>query len=341
MKQQIFNTQVQTWKKHNINVKAIHSEYEWNDCGGHDVDVIMTSPEMARSEVFSTFARKWLRSQLCLVAFDEAHVITEWSTPEFRPDYARMSEVLTICKSSVELVLTATITNEALMELQRVLCIEKLKVIALSPDRPEIYLQVSSSKNFDWLLKELDEKRTQTGKVLIYVRSIMECTRVFERFLLFFDGNLSSTGENCVEKRMVEMFSSISSTATKNRVLEKFAANTDLRIVIATLAFGMGIHIADIRTVIVYGLPETTTQLWQQIGRACRDSKSGRAVIFPHTTSFLKTSAELKAIFKRPVFECIRKKIVSSVWHREMGNFERIEGCRCCSVCDEMDYESE
>ena len=63
----------------------------------------------------------------------------------------------------------------------------------------------------DWLLTELYNKRKQT------VRSINECTWLYEKFFLFVDGYLSSDGKNCMATRMVEMFSSVSSETTNDK----------------------------------------------------------------------------------------------------------------------------
>ena len=66
----------------------------------------------------------------------------------------------------------------------------------------------STDKNVDWLLTELYNKRKQT------VRSINECTWLYEKFFLFVDGYLSSDGKNCMAMHIVEMFSSVSSETT-------------------------------------------------------------------------------------------------------------------------------
>ena len=107
---------------------------------------------------FVTFLRDKLRPLLCVVAIDEAHVITDWGTNDFRQDYAKMSELLCISQAPAELLLSGTFPQEKLDKTVQLLCMENVTVIADIPDREEIYIQVSYEKpkeRLNWLLNDL------------------------------------------------------------------------------------------------------------------------------------------------------------------------------------------
>ena len=320
-------------------VESVHNAVESNQ-----LDVLISSPEFASTSAFKELARGCLRRVLCLVAFDEAHVITEWGNEEFRPEYGHMAELLSVLQSPVEVLLSATMGLKTLKMLQESLCIEHLEIVAESPDRPEIFLDVDRTTKpnarLDWLIEDLYEKREAMEKTLVYVRSINQCTRIFERFLKKFDGILSSTNGNEPDSRLVEMFSSVICNETKTRVLQRFLSDSSLRIVICTVAFGMGINIPDIRNVVCLGLPESVTHLWQQIGRACRDGKAGRAIIYPSCVGNLRTTDEIKEIFRKQNTGCIREAILQTMWLVEMGELT-LSVEPCCSVCSAMDIDNQ
>ena len=142
------------------------------------------------------------------------------------------------------------------------------------------------------------------------------------------------------------MFSSAVADSTKARVLQNFSANSNLRVVISTVAFGMGVNVSDIRNIILWGIPEGLCHYWQQVGRACRDGRRGKAIL--HTVPVpnkLKTCPELKKLDQENMSQCIRLSVLKHLWVKEMGTIPQTEkcteqciecacsGCRCCVVC--------
>lgn len=145
------------------------------------------------------------------------------------------------------------------------------------------------------------------------------------------------------------MFSGVICDSSRTRVMKLFPENTNLRVVITTIAFGMGVDISDIRNVILWGLPSDFCQCWQEIGRACRDGVKGKCIIYTvPVPNGLPTAQKVKDLFKGPYESCLRRSILSEIWIKEMGQLPNTcklnecankcvnctcELCLCCSYC--------
>jgi superfamily II DNA helicase RecQ len=82
------------------------------------------------------------------------------------------------------------------------------------------------------------------------------------------------------DKRIVDMFHSATGAQSKTRILNEFKKDSILRVIVCTIAFGMGIDISDVRTVILWGMPQSMFDLWQEVGRCGRDGKMSTAIGF-------------------------------------------------------------
>ena len=298
-------------------------------------DVILASPESALSPHFHSVLRRKLRKLVCLVTFDEAHVITGWGDGQFRPKYGKVAEILSQIENPATLIASATLSHEMLTKTLDVLCIDSPEIVARSPDRPEIFLSVDNT-GFDWLFDVLEERRNATPKTLIYCRSALECGKVLQQFIERFKSKLYSGEDKKPDKRMIAIFSSSITPNGKRAILERFQGETDLRIVIATEAFGMGIDIPDIRNVVLHGLPESFTHLWQQIGRCCRDGQEGCAFIHRRSTR-MKIDEGFRRFFICTIQSCIRQEILKNVSligvPTSTENKTKCTQCCCRSFC--------
>ena len=269
------------------------------------------------------------------MTFDEAHVVSNWGIGNFRPDYGKLAEILSQVSNPATLITTATMTDAMLKKTLEVLWVDEPHIIAGSPDRLEIFISFEEA-NFEWLFNLLEREKGQTPKTLIYCRSALECGKVLGLFLHHFESDLFSAKEKKPCNRMIAIFSSSISATGKQSILERFTNDTDLRIVIATDAFGMGIDIRDIRCVVIHGLPESYNHLWQQIGRASRDGGSGRAVIHKKQTR-MRIEDNVRQFFCTIINSCIREEIVQNVSLKQTKFVHKTsticKKCSCCSFC--------
>ena len=341
--------QVQKWNLHGLKCIAMHSSTEnFAHINLEDYDIIFTSPEYALTHLRKRLSKK-VRQQISLVAFDEAHCLTEWGNSSFRPDYAHMAELLSLLPDASVLIMTGTMSNKMREDTMNVLCISNYETVAISPDRPEIFIEYEKAEfeSMRWLVNDVKNKGEQCDKTIIYCRTIRQVTELYWNFVEQL-GKQIYAQEDATDSnnRLVDMFSSALSDSNKTRVLQQFIKETKLRVVIATIAFGMGIDIPNIRNVLVWGIPESVCHYWQQIGRSCRDGQRGRAILYPaFVPNSLTSSREIKDIFKSET-DCSRLELMKYLWLPEMGNLPNVPDactdkckdcscrrCQCCSVC--------
>ena len=186
---------------------------------------------------------------------DEAHCISEWGH-DFRPEYRQLAEVRKDYSESVCLALTATATPRVQDDIQNILEMKDSGRFVASFDRQNLVLKVADKENpLDQILDFLYTRSNQSGIIYCFSRRQVD--------ELAFD--LKNDGHSVLpyhaglsdEKRM--------------RNQEAFIRD-DARIIVATIAFGMGINKPDVRFVIHHDMPQNIESYYQQIGRAGRDS---------------------------------------------------------------------
>ena len=148
---------------------------------------------------------------------------------------------------------------------------------------------ISCSELFEEQLHWLEEVISRQGrllkKIIVYVNSIAMC----ERMYIWLYSSLKDRafdGKKDVQNRLVEMYHAHTDIASKERILTEFKkSNGTIRCLIATVAVGMGIDIPDISIVIMWGLPPSMLQLWQEAGRCGRDGRSCLTITYAYPRS--------------------------------------------------------
>ncbi|CAC5356293.1 recQ [Mytilus coruscus] len=243
--------------------------------------IVFSSPEAALTPGLwrTSLTKGQFHSQIKAVVIDEAHCITQWGG-EFRRHYDRLAELRSVVPEKTPFVaLTATSTKSMHSEILKKLQMNPnvTKTISKLPERSNItYSLKKSSKSvheLEWLLKDLKTNSVKTKKTVIYCRSILSCADLFEYFVSGIEHN-----RDILDNRLVAMYHRSTAEINKNHVLNEFPnEDSSIRIVFATVAFGMGVDIPDIERVIHWGAPRGLEQFSQESGRAGRNGKPSQS----------------------------------------------------------------
>ncbi len=215
--------------------------------------LLYVAPERFANEGFLAGLR---RINISMLVIDEAHCISEWGH-NFRPDYLKLADFSRDFAIPFNLCLTATATPTVAQDICNGFNIAAKNFIQTGFYRPNLTLRFSPSKTpFETLTKHLGKR--QAGATIVYV-------------------TLQATAEKVAEKLCGKGFSARPYHAglkdeMRKEVQEWFMA-ADQAVVVATIAFGMGIDKANIRYVYHYNLPKSLENYTQEIGRAGRDGK--------------------------------------------------------------------
>ena len=148
---------------------------------------------------------------------------------------------------------------------------------------------ISSSEKFeqelDWIKDGLENYGRSLNKIVVYVNSIAMCERLYI-WLCTTLKDKAYDGLKAPERRLVEMYHAHTDTTSKERIMSDIVkADGTIRVLIATVAVGMGIDIPDITLVIMWGLPPSVLQMWQEAGRCGRDGRECIAITYAYPRS--------------------------------------------------------
>lgn len=216
--------------------------------------LVYIAPERLRS---NSFKRAVERTNVQLLAVDEAHCISQWGH-DFRPDYARLGRFRQLIGKPQTVALTATATELVQEDIAKVLELESPQKFVTGFARDNLSIKVESPKANSEKDHRLIRFLNQTaGCGIIYASTRKNCEQLIEllgdqinRSIAFYHAGLPSE-----ERRLVQ---------------EQFMRG-DIEIIVATNAFGMGIDKPDLRFVVHYNLPGSIEAYYQEAGRAGRD----------------------------------------------------------------------
>ncbi|XP_041987542.1 ATP-dependent DNA helicase Q4 [Aricia agestis] len=288
-----------------------------------EINILLISPEALIAGDTSNGFTGLFKSlpPIAFACIDEAHCVSQWSH-NFRPSYLMICRVLRE-KLNVKCILglTATASQPAIKSIiDHINVPDGLNGVLTNPTLPDnLYLSMSFEKDKDKALVSLltTEKISMFNSIIVYCIRRNECERVaaIVRSCLSQPGKVSMEKQNNKRKRMsyiAEAYHAGMSAAQRKKIQKHFMDGT-LKIIVATVAFGMGINKSDIRCIIHYNMPPSFESYVQEVGRAGRDGHPAFCHVFLNNSSCDKDEL-LKHIYANSIDRPVIRKLIQKVF---------------------------
>ena len=262
----LMDDQVSALKECGVQAAKIHSDMtyderssSWNNFKNGKEKIIYLSPEKIMSE---DFLNQLKTLDIGLFVIDEIHCVSKWGH-NFRPDYNQLSQLKSLFPNSNIIGFTATADQTTRLDILEKIFNKNVNVFVSSLDRPNLSLSITQKTNWkSQLLEYLRDRKSQSG--IIYCLSKKKTEEV--TLLLNDKGFNASTYHAGLDGQV------------RKNVQDTFMTE-QAHIVVATIAFGMGIDKPDIRFVIHLNLPGSVEAYSQEIGRAGRDGNASDTLL--------------------------------------------------------------
>ncbi len=338
----LMSNQVASLEKHGIHSVFLNSSLEWkeylkavDEIKKGFVKIIYVSPEgLATSRIRDLLNEGNL--EVSCITIDEAHCVSEWGH-DFRPDYMEIFSVRKLFPKATMIALTATATEQVKKDIIKNLGLKKPEIFTTSFDRKNIFLEVQPKKSGEsQVIDFLKNHKDESG--IIYCTSRRQVDELFVSLkkkgysVLNYHAGLPDDVRGEHQQLFIE---------------------DKVKIIVATVAFGMGIDKPNVRFVINFDLPKSIEEYYQEIGRAGRDGQPAWALLlytyadvhkiryfFTDMADPTKAEMKLKSMVNFASGNtCRRKALLNYFGEKYEATTGESDGSWCCDICSNLREE--
>jgi ATP-dependent DNA helicase RecQ len=328
----LMKDQVDAAKANGLNAEFLNSSlspkernHVFQALDNYQLDLLYVSPERFAMPDFIAVLKK---SNVSFFAIDEAHCISEWGH-DFRPDYLSLSNIVKHFPKAPVAAFTATATHQVSTDIVSKLSLRDPHLTRASFDRPNLFYQVVPKEELDLqLLHFLRQRKGESGIIYRTTRKSVESTAEF------------------LQEQGIQALAYHAGLTPKQRKENQDLFNRDeANVVVATIAFGMGIDKSNVRFVLHGDLPKNMEGYYQETGRAGRDGEPAHCRLFFNRGDIVRIryfidrsdSPAEKKIAEEQLSQmvrfaeanvCRRKSILGYFGE----NYEK-ENCNTCDIC--------
>ncbi|MBQ8777187.1 MAG: ATP-dependent DNA helicase RecQ [Treponema sp.] len=335
----LMSNQVASLEKHGIHSVFLNSSLEWkeylkavDEIKKGFVKIIYVSPEgLATSRIRDLLNEGNL--EVSCITIDEAHCVSEWGH-DFRPDYMEIFSVRKLFPKATMIALTATATEQVKKDIIKNLGLKKPEIFTTSFDRKNIFLEVQPKKSGEsQVIDFLKNHKDESG--IIYCTSRRQVDELFVSLkkkgysVLNYHAGLPDDVRGEHQQLFIE---------------------DKVKIIVATVAFGMGIDKPNVRFVINFDLPKSIEEYYQEIGRAGRDGQPAWALLlytyadvhkiryfFTDMADPTKAEMKLKSMVNfASGNSCRRKALLNYFGEKYEAGTGEADGSWCCDICSNL-----
>ncbi len=304
------------------------------DITNRKTKLLFIAPETLTKEENILFFKQ---VDISFVAVDEAHCISEWGH-DFRPEYRRIRSMLReIDRNAPIIALTATATPKVQTDIVKNLNMEAPNTFVSSFNRENLYYEVRPKGKPDQTIKSIIQGiKNMAGKSgIIYVQSRKSAEEIAKALV--------------VNDIKAAPYHAGLDAKTRSKTQDNFLME-EVDVIVATIAFGMGIDKPDVRFVIHYDIPKSIENYYQETGRAGRDGLEGKCIAFYSYRDILKLEKFLrdKPVAEREMGAQLMQEVMAyaetSACRRKflLHYFgEQFDDSNCSNMCDNCKYPKE
>ncbi len=328
----LMKDQVDAAKANGLNAEFLNSTLSPKDrirvyqaIENEELDLLYVSPERF---AMPDFMIKLKQAKVSFFAIDEAHCISEWGH-DFRPDYLSLSNIIIHFPKAPIAAFTATATHKVSDDIVNKLGLRKPHLTRASFDRPNLFYQVVPKDNLDiQLLQFLRDHEGESGIIYRTTRKSVE-----------------STAEFLQEQGVYALAYHAGLTPKQRKENQDRFNRDDVHVVVATIAFGMGIDKSNVRFVLHGDLPKNMEGYYQETGRAGRDGESAHCRLFFNRSDIVRIRYFIeqtedpndRKIAEHQLFQMVRFAETNACRRKILlGYFDEVytkDNCKTCDVC--------